>query len=276
MTLTNPFECPAWLRERHDGDQTDATGEHVTLNAMQEQLSEQSTWDFSHLRAMFINCTLKRSPEQSHTQGLAEVAMEIMRRQGVTVESIRAIDQDIATGVWPDMTEHGWASDGWPPIFEQVMAADILVLCTPIWLGEKSSVCTQIIERLYGNSHLLNDQGQYRYYGRVGGCLVTGNEDGVKHCAMNVLYSLQHLGYVIPPQADAGWIGEAGPGPSYLDPGSGGPENDFTNRNTTFMTWNLLHLARTIKDAGGIPVHGNQRSEWDAGCRFDFPNPDYR
>lgn len=102
------------------------------------------------------------------------------------------------------------------------------------------------------------------------------NEDGVKHCAMNILYSLQHLGYVIPPQADAGWIGEAGPGPSYLDPGSGGPENDFTNRNTTFMTWNLLHLARMVKDAGGIPAHGNQRSAWDAGCRFDFANPDYR
>ena len=77
-------------------------------------------------------------------------------------------------------------------------------------------------------------------------------------------------------QADAGWIGEAGPGPSYLDPGSGGPENDFTNRNTTFMTWNLMHMARMIRDAGGIPAHGNQRSEWDAGCRFDFDNPDYR
>jgi multimeric flavodoxin WrbA len=151
------------------------------------------------------------------------------------------------------MTEHGWDRDDWPEIFEQVMAADILVLLTPIWLGEKSSVCTRVIERLYGNSHLLNDAGQYAYYGRVGGCLVTGNEDGVKHCAMNVLYSLQHLGYVIPPQADAGWIGEAGPGPSYLDEGSGGPENDFTNRNTTFMTWNLLHLARMITDAGGIP-----------------------
>jgi multimeric flavodoxin WrbA len=93
---------------------------------------------------------------------------------------------------------------------------------------------------------------------------------------MNTLYSLQHLGYVIPPQADAGWIGEAGPGPSYLDEGSGGPMNDFTNRNTTFMTWNLLHLARILKDAGGIPAHGNQRSEWDAGCRFDFPNPEHR
>jgi multimeric flavodoxin WrbA len=232
--------------------------------------------DYSDLRALFINCTLKRSPEQSHTQGLADISMEIMRRQRVTVDVVRAIDHDIATGVWPDMREHGWERDAWPAIFEQVQAAHILVLCTPIWLGEKSSVCTRVIERLYGNSAQLNDDGQYAYYGRVGGCLVTGNEDGVKHCAMNVLYSLQHLGYVIPPQADAGWIGEAGPGPSYLDPGSGGPENDFTNRNTTFMTWNLLHLARMITDAGGIPAHGNQRAAWDAGCRFDFPNPEYR
>jgi hypothetical protein len=94
--------------------------------------------------------------------------------------------------------------------------------------------------------------------------------------AMNILYSLQHLGYAIPPQADAGWIGEAGPGPSYLDPGSGGPENDFTNRNTTFMTWNLMHVGRMIKDAGGIPAYGNQRSEWVAGCRPDHQNPEHR
>jgi multimeric flavodoxin WrbA len=248
----------------------------VTLNAMQEELCQQTRWDFSDLQAVFINCTLKRSPEVSNTQGLADISIEIMRRQGVQVDVVRAIDHQIATGVWPDMTEHGWDRDDWPDLFDQVMAADILVLCTPIWLGEKSSVCTQVIERLYGNSSQLNDEGQYAYYGRVGGCLVTGNEDGVKHCAMNVLYSLQHLGYVIPPQADAGWIGEAGPGPSYLDPGSGGPENDFTNRNTTFMTWNLLHLARMLKDLGGMPAHGNQRAAWDAGCRFDFENPEHR
>jgi multimeric flavodoxin WrbA len=194
---------------------------HVTRE--QEAMNQQTRWDFSDLRALFINCTLKRSPEVSNTRGLADISMEIMRRQGVAVDVVRAIDHDIATGVWPDMTEHGWERDDWPAIHELVQAAHILVLCTPIWLGEKSSVCTQVIERLYGNSHLLNEAGQYAYYGRVGGCLVTGNEDGVKHCAMNVLYSLQHLGYVIPPQADAGWIGEAGPGPSYLDPGSGGP-----------------------------------------------------
>jgi multimeric flavodoxin WrbA len=246
------------------------------LPAEAEQLCAASPYDFSDLKAVFVNCTLKRSPEVSHTEGLADLAMTIMRRTGVDVELIRAIDLEIATGVWPDMTEHGWERDDWPAIFEKVIAADILVLMTPIWLGEKSSVCTRVIERLYGNSHLLNDAGQYAYYGRAGGCLVTGNEDGVKHCAMNVLYSLQHLGYTIPPQADAGWIGAAGPGPSYLDEGSGGPQNDFTNRNTTFMTWNLLHLARMLKDAGGIPAYGNQRPAWDAGTRLDLANPEHR
>ena len=233
-------------------------------------------WRFDNLRALFINCTLKRSPERSHTQGLIERSTAIMAQHGAAVDVLRAVDHDIATGVWPDMTEHGWATDEWPRIYQQVLAADILVLAGPIWLGDNSSVMKQVIERLYSCSHLLNEAGQYAYYGRVGGCLITGNEDGVKHCAMNVLYSLQHLGYVIPPQADAGWIGAAGPGPSYLDPGSGGPDNDFTNRNTTFMNWNLLHLARIVKEAGGIPAHGNQRSEWEAGCRFDFDNPDYR
>ena len=246
------------------------------LNELQESWCDGGTWDFSDLRALFINCTLKKSPEQSHTEGLVAIAAQIMERKGVAVERLRALDFDIATGVYPDMTEHGWAHDDWPSIYAKVQAADILVLASPIWLGEKSSICTQVIERLYGNSADLNEAGQYAYYGKVGGCLITGNEDGVKHCAMNILYSLQHLGYVIPPQADAGWIGPAGPGPSYLDEGSGGPENDFTNRNTTFMTWNLLHLARMFKDAGGIPAHGNQRSAWDAGCKPGFDNPDYR
>ena len=232
--------------------------------------------EYSDLRALYVNCTLKRSPERSNTQGLIDRSVAIMEKQGVHVDVVRAVDLDLAPGVWPDMTEHGANHDDWPALYETVRAADILVVCTPIWLSEKSSVCTRLVERLYGNSQLLNDAGQYAYYGGVGGCLVTGNEDGVKHCAMNVLYSLQHLGYSISPQADAGWIGEAGPGPSYLDEGSGGPENDFTNRNTTFMTWNLLHLARLLKDVGGFPAHGNQRAAWDAGCRFDFDNPEYR
>jgi multimeric flavodoxin WrbA len=233
--------------------------------------------DFSDLRALFINCSLKRSTDTpSNTQALMDNSIAIMLANGVEVDVVRAVDHVIPPGVQPDMTEHGWDRDDWPAIEERVLAADILVLGTPIWLGEKSSVCTQVIERLYGYSGRLNDQGQWIYYGRVGGVLVTGNEDGIKHVAMNTLYSLQHLGYVIPPQADAGWIGEAGPGPSYADPGSGGMENEFTRRNTTFMTWNLMHMAALLKRTGGVPAYGNQRAAWDAGARFDHPNPEYR
>ena len=232
--------------------------------------------DFTGLKALFINATLKRSPEKSHTQGLIDASAAIMTKHGVRVDHLRAVDHDIATGVYPDMTENGWDTDEWPALWPRVRDADILVLAGPIWLGDNSSVMKQVIERLYAMSGELNDKGQYVYYGRVAGCLITGNEDGVKHCAMNLLYSLQHLGYAIAPNADAGWIGEAGPGPSYLDEGSGGPENDFTNRSTTFMTWNLMHLAALLRSADGFPSHGNSRTEWDAGARFDFENPEYR
>jgi len=248
----------------------------MPLSEKQRALCEGHDLDFTDLRAVVINCTLKPSPELSHTEGLLRVPQAILEANGVPVELIRAADHEIATGVYPDMTEHGAARDDWPAISRRVKDADILVLGTPIWLGEESSVCRKVIERLYSESGRLNDRGQYAFYGRVAGCIITGNEDGVKHCSMSILYALQHLGYTIPPQADAGWIGAAGPGPSYLDEGSGGPQNDFTQRNATFMAWNLMHLARMLKDAGGITAHGNQRSEWDAGCRFDHPNPDYR
>jgi multimeric flavodoxin WrbA len=248
----------------------------MTLTNFQEELCTTSRWGLQrpesalrqlHAQALARALAHRRAHADLHGDHAAN---------GVAVDSVRAVDHDLASGVWPDMREHGATSDEWPELYERVQAADILVLGSPIWLGEKSSVCTRVIERLYACSSLLNEHGQYAYYGKVGGCLITGNEDGIKHCSMNILYSLQHLGYTIPPQADAGWIGEAGPGPSYLDEGSGGPANDFTNRNTTFMTWNVLHLARMLKDAGGLPAHGNQRSLWDAGCRFDFANPDYR
>lgn len=90
---------------------------------------------YADLSALVINCTLKRSPERSHTQGLIDVSLGIMERQGVTTTVLRAVDLDIATGVWPDMTEHGWETDEWPVIYSQVMAADILVLAGPVWVG---------------------------------------------------------------------------------------------------------------------------------------------
>jgi len=248
----------------------------MTLNQKQAELCGNHDFDFSDLNALFINCTLKRSPEMSHTEALMNVSREIMDANGVSTGLVRAADLSLPAGVYPDMTAHGFERDDWPGLCEKVMAAHILVIGTPIWLGEESSLCRIVIERLYAESGKLNQRHQSIYYGRTGGCLITGNEDGIKHCSMSILYALQHLGYTIPPQADAGWIGEAGPGPSYADEGSGGLENDFTQRNTTFMTWNLMHMARLLADAGGMPAHGNDRKAWSAGCRFDHPNPDYR
>jgi multimeric flavodoxin WrbA len=124
---------------------------------------------------------------------------------------------------------------------------------------------------------MLNDKGQYAYYGKVGGCIVTGREGGIKHAAMNVLYSLQNMGFTIPPQSDAGWIGEAGPNATYGEEeinGKLGWSNEYTKRGITFMTWNAMHLASMLKKAGGIPAHGNQRTEWDTNLRYDFLDPD--
>src|SRR5690606_5323620 len=132
---------------------------------------------------LFINCTLKKSPGTSNTRALMDCSAAIMRKNGVQVEMIRAIDHEIPHGVKPDMTEHGWDTDDWPAIQKKVMAADILVLGTPIWLGQVSSVCKKVIERLDASSSELNDRGQFAYYGRTAGCVVTGNEDGVKHCS---------------------------------------------------------------------------------------------
>ncbi len=232
--------------------------------------------DFSGLKAIFFNGTLKKSPEVSNTEGLLKLSADIMERSGVDVEIIRTIDHQIASGVQPDMTQYGWDIDEWPRLFDRVKAADIVVICGPIWLGDNSSQTKLLIERLYSNSGDLNDKGQYLYYGKVGGSIITGNEDGVKHCAMNILYSLQHIGFTIPPNADCGWIGPIGPGPSYLDTGSGGPESDFTNRNLTFMTYNLLHMAKLLKASDGIPAIGNVRSQWDEGEHWALHNPEYR
>ncbi|MFO7846493.1 MAG: NAD(P)H-dependent oxidoreductase [Balneolaceae bacterium] len=234
-----------------------------SLNAIQKRWIDENPYDFSGLSALFLNCTLKKSPEKSHTEALMNLSKEIMDSVGVKTEILRPVDYDVAIGVYPDMREHGWEKDDWPSIQKKVMDANILIIGTPIWLGEKSSVATLVIERLYGFSGYKNNKGQYSYYGRTGGCIITGNEDGVKHCSMSLLYGLQHIGYTIPPQADAGWIGEVGPGKSYADENSGGPENDFTNRNTTFMTWNLLHTAKMLADNNGLPAHGNQRSLWE-------------
>jgi multimeric flavodoxin WrbA len=240
------------------------------------QLEGTAPASYADLRAVFFNGTLKRSPEPSHTDGLIGISAGIMRRLGVAVEVVRTVDHEVPSGVWPDMRQHGFDRDDFPQIYRSLVEpADIVVLAGPLWLGDNSSHTRAVVERLYAYSGDLNAAGQWSYYGKVGGALITGNEDGGKHATASLLYSLQHIGLTIPPQADAYWVGEAGPGPSYLDPVGGGEQNAWTTRNTTFMTWNLLHLARMLKDAGGVPPHGNLATEWDLS-RPEHPNPEYR
>jgi hypothetical protein len=101
---------------------------------------------------------------------------------------------------------------------------------------------------------------------------------------MDILYALQHIGYMVPPQADCGWISEAGPGASYGDTEWNGEkldpplryDNDFTNRNATFMSWNLMHTARMLKDNGGIPAVGNTTKVWQHVTNAKDQNPEYR
>ncbi|MCW2749628.1 MAG: flavodoxin [Aeromicrobium sp.] len=231
--------------------------------------------DFSDLKAVIINGTLKRSPAPSHTDGLTAIAAHILRGVGATLGMIRTVDHTIPPGVYADMREQGWDVDDFPDLYRNLVApADIVILATPIWLGDQSSMTRLMIERLYGWSGDLNTAGQWSYYGKVGGVLITGNEDGGKHCAAQMLYALSHIGFTIPPQSDSYWNGEAGPGPSYLDDNRGA-QNHWTTRNTVFATWNMLHTARRLKDSAGIPAHGNVTTNWDLSDP-EHPNPEYR
>ena len=221
---------------------------------------------FPDLKACLINCSLKADPTGSHTMRLLQRVAGIMEAEGVDVDLIHAREHQIAFGMAKDLNDDDTVDD-WPALHARIMEADILVIGTPIWLGVKSSVATLVVERLYAYSAETNEKGQYLHYGKAGGCVVTGNEDGVKAVAMETLYALQHIGYTIPPQADCGWLGAIGPGPSYGDEVEGsdtpaGYDSEFTNKNTTFMTWNLMHMAQMMKNAGGIPAEGNTGESW--------------
>ncbi len=236
---------------------------------------------FRDLSALFLNCSLKADAAESHTMRLMRRAAGIMSAEGVAVDIENARDHQIAFGMNIDMTEHGASVDDWPKLQAKIEAADILVLGSPIWLGAKSSVATLAVERMYASSGETNDRGQYLYYGKTAGCVVTGNEDGVKAVARDILYAMQHIGYVIPPAADCGWLGDIGPGPSYGDEVEGseqpaGYDSDFTNKNTTIMAWNLMHTAKMLRDIGGFPAKGNAVDEWSDVTNAADQNPEYR
>jgi multimeric flavodoxin WrbA len=247
-----------------------------TIQQFIDEQADDASAPYDDLRAIIFNGTTKRSPEASNTDGLVAIVRSVFGRVGVQMTEIRTVDHDIPAGLWPDMREHGYESDEFPEIYARhVEPAHILIIAGPIWLGDQSSLTRKVIERLYAYSSEVNDAGQWAYYGKVGAAITTGNDDGGKHVSAQVLYALQHIGLTIPPQADTYWTGEAGPGPSYLDAEDGGERNAWTTRNTVFLAWNLLHLARILTDAGGIPAYGNSTRDWDLGHPA-HPNPEHR
>src|SRR5262249_50925578 len=202
------------------------------------------------LKALGINCTLKKSPEVSNTEALMTRVLEILSMHGVETELVRPVDYDIKFGVSSDEGD----GDEWPQILEKIKAADILVMGMSIWFGVRSSVCQMVIERLDGTYNERNEVGQYPLYNKVAGCVVTGNEDGAHACAETTLFNMTHLGCTVPPNADTYWVGDAGPGPSYLD--AGGEDHAYTQRTSSWCAHNLLHMARILK-ASPIPPEGN-------------------
>jgi multimeric flavodoxin WrbA len=195
------------------------------------------------LKALFLNCTLKRSPRASNTRALIDKVIDIMTSLGVESEVVRIADYNIASGV-SVFEEEG---DQWPLIYEKIKAADILVIGTPIWFGVRSSLAQQVIERLDG-SYMEGDpeKGQFPLYGKVAGVIVTGNEDGAHNASATTLFNLSHLGCTIPPNCDCYWVGDAGPGPSYIE--AGGDKHMYTNKVARYMAHNVVYFARLLKE----------------------------
>ncbi|WP_028785073.1 flavodoxin family protein [Thalassobacillus devorans] len=203
------------------------------------------------LKAVILNASFKTSEDDpSNTEALSNELTEVFDKKGVSHETVRLADYSIKFGVSDDLGE----GDEWPKVFEKIKEADILVLATPVWAGEKSSLAKLAIERINGSASITNEKGQSIYYNKVAGTVVTGNEDGAKKAAGSILFSLSHFGFNIPPNSDAYWVGEAGPGPSYIE--ANGIENDFTRNNITMEAYNLIHLARILKQ-NPIPAEGN-------------------
>ncbi|UTR11167.1 flavodoxin family protein [Evansella sp. LMS18] len=201
------------------------------------------------VKALFLNGTLKKSPQESNTEALIKKSAEVFSKEGAETEVIRLVDYNIDYGIM----EEDEGDDEWLGIHNKIMEADILVIATPIWLGEKSSIIKKALERLNGVSGKTNSKGQSIFYNKVGGVVVTGNEDGAQAVSRSVLYALTQLGFTIPPNVDTYWVGEAGPGASYIE---GGEDNDFTKQQVSMMSYNLLHFARMLKEQP-IPAEGN-------------------
>lgn len=195
------------------------------------------------ISALIINCTLKKSPEESNTDALIEKVIKEFKEVGVSAETLRAVDYKIPFGISNDAGN----GDEWPKVLDKMKAADIVVIASPIWFGVRSSVCQLVMERLDA-SYALTDKetGQFPWYNKVAGVLVTGNEDGAHDVGSNTLYNMMHLGFTVPPNCDSYWVGPAGPGKSYK--AAHGEKWTYTNKTLRFMVHNTAWFAKLLKN----------------------------
>lgn len=194
------------------------------------------------LKALFLNCTLKKSPETSNTQAFIHEAEKIFHELGVKTESVRVVDHNVKFGNTSDEGE----GDAWPMILNKVKAADMLIIATPIWRGDRGSVAKMVNERFDGvMSEDTAENGQYLSYNKVGGVMVDGNEDGAKKAISSIVFDLSEHGFTVPVNGFTYYVGKAGPGPSYIE--AEGNKHEFTNNMILLMVHNMVHLAKTLK-----------------------------
>lgn len=198
------------------------------------------------MRAIALNCTLKASPAESNTEKLAQVVLDALAREGVETEMVRLVDHDILPGVSSDEGE----GDAWPALRERILAARILIVATPTWLGQHSSVCQRAMERMDAMLSETDDDGLPVAYNRVAGVVVTGNEDGAHHIVACVSQELIDIGYTVPGQSWTYW--NKGPGPGDEEYGNS-EETEWSDRTGRAAAANLLAVARAL-EANPIPV----------------------
>lgn len=194
------------------------------------------------LKAIALNATLKASSgEPSSTDRLLELIAAAMSELGVETELIRLADHDIRPGV----TSDEGPGDAWPPIRQKLLAADILVMGTPIWMGQPSSVCKRVLERMDAFLSETDEEGRMLPYGKVAAVAVVGNEDGAHHVSAELYQALNDVGFTIASNAVAYWVGEAMGSTDFKDLDSV-PEKVTTT--VDMVARNTVHLARLLAD----------------------------
>lgn len=194
------------------------------------------------LRALVLCCTLKPSPSRSSSELLGMRVLEALRDHDVAGELVRIVDQQVSFGVSADEGD----GDAWPGIRRQMLDADILVLATPIWMGQPSSVCKLVLERLDAELGETDDEGRMLTSGKVAGVAVVGNEDGAHHVSAEVYQALSDVGFTIPANGVTYWVGEAMQSTDYQDLD---PEPEKTAATTATLAANAAHLAALLRSA---------------------------